>query len=66
MSTTTILKDARGYPIGKLEDRGNEIIICNMTGVGYGRYNKANDRTTDMNGRPVGSGNLLAILLPRS
>ena len=60
-----IMTDSRGYAIGRLQDSESEIVVRDMTGTLYGRYNKASDYTTDACGRPIGQGNLLAMCLIR-
>ena len=61
----TYLTNSNGYPIGRVEDNEDEIILYSLNGPKLGRYDKRSDETSDGNGYFFGRGNLLAMLLPR-
>jgi len=59
-----ILKDGRGYTIGKISTASNGIqTIKNATGYTKGTYDPRTNKTKDAKGYIVGSGNLLTTLL---
>jgi YD repeat-containing protein len=58
------LRDRSGRTIGRIEDRGNEQVVFDASGRRVGRYDKRANKTYDLSGRMVGSGNLLTNLIP--
>lgn len=60
---TTIKRDFGGRIIYRMDDLGETVQIRDADGNRKGTYNKRLDITTDENGRQIGSGNLLSILL---
>jgi YD repeat-containing protein len=58
------LKDRTGRTVGRIEDHGNEQVVFDASGRRVGRYDKRANKTYDLSGRMVGSGNLLTNLIP--
>ncbi len=59
-----ILKDSRGYTIGKISTAPNGIqTLKDSKGYTKGTYDPKANTTKDAKGYKVGSGNLLATLL---
>lgn len=58
-----VLRDQNGKEIGRIETVGAILVVKDMTGKIAGKYNTTTDNTYDANGKLVGRGNLLALLL---
>lgn len=58
-----MLMNEKNRPIGQLHDQGSILVLCSVSGRRLGSYNKSMDITLDANGRQVGRGNILMMLL---
>ena len=58
------LKDRSGRTVGRIDDHGNEQVVFDASGRLMGRYDKRANKTYDLSGRTIGSGNLLTNLIP--
>ncbi len=59
-----IIKDARGGIIGRIEDEpGGKKRIRDKRGKLLGRFDPKNNKTTNAQGKIIGTGNLLTSLL---
>lgn len=60
-----VLRDRNGRRLGEIKEvGGGKLEIRDSNGRRCGTYDPREDRTRDSQGRPIGSGNLLATLLP--
>ncbi len=60
---TQVLKDNRGFTIGRIEESGGKLTIKDERGFKKGSYDPKSDTTFDDRGHTVGKGNLLMTLL---
>ena len=58
-----ILKDAYGRIIGRLEQQGNRLYLYDFYHRKVGYYDSALNKTFEWNGKFVGHGNILMMLL---
>lgn len=60
---TQQINDLMGQPLGELRDMGERIEGYDRMGHPVGTYYKSSNLTTDIMGRPIAEGNVLAGLL---
>lgn len=58
-----ILKDSRGYEIGRIVSQGNQDILLDARGYRIGHYDRSNNTTYDARGHRLCSGDQLLRLL---
>lgn len=58
-----IIKDRLGRELGRIKDRGSELIAVDRLGRELGKYKNSTNRTYDRLGREITTGNTLAALI---
>ena len=58
-----VLRDRNGRYLGRVDDRGTDLVLFDAMGHVVGSYNKNTDTTYDGLGRVFGTGYLLPALL---
>lgn len=64
--TKQVIRDRVGHKIGEIEDHEREQIARDAVGHKLGVYEKRSDITRDAQGRRIGTGNQLALLIGQS
>lgn len=57
------LRDRNNQLMGKISEVNNKLVLRDKNGLLLGYYDKRTDKTRDRNGRLIGKGNLLTMLL---